>query len=131
MPVFTYDGMYTVIKEEDKKAQQAYLGVTVFFVMVILFYQFWPVWMKIGFWYFLFYYICGYFIMIGVRVLLWVAFYHIGVDLWLFPKYFDSYYNPKKFLLPVVSVRKRPDCFSPSSIVFRAISGFLIFYICR
>jgi len=99
--------------------------------MVILFYKFWPVWMKIGFWYSIFYYICGYFIMIGVRVSLWVAFYHFGVDLWLFPNYFDSYFNPKKFLWPIVSIRKRPDCFSPSSIAFRAISGFLIFYICR
>ena len=99
--------------------------------MLILFYKFWPVWMKLGFWYSIFYYICGYSIMICVRVLIWLVFYHIGVDLWLFPNYFDSYYNPKKFLWPVASFRKRPDCFSPASLVFRAISGYLIFYICR
>lgn len=71
-----------------------------------------------------------YFGTIITRWTLKILFFHLGVDLWLFPNFFMSFYlfAPKKTLWPIVSFEIRSDFFSPASLIFRVSCAAFIIY---
>ena len=98
-------------------------------LFAFLFFSYWPYWLQSATWTGFCYCIVGYFVIGGSRIIIWLVFYHIGVDLWMFPKYRDSW-KPNKFLWPIVSAEKRSDMLDPKAIIFKFMSGALIAYSC-
>mmetsp|Transcript_11827 Transcript_11827/g.19998 ORF Transcript_11827/g.19998 Transcript_11827/m.19998 type:complete len:320 (+) Transcript_11827:3-962(+) len=129
IPVFAFDGFYDIAVTEDKGRQKQYLVVTMGFVLSLVLFRLWPEWLQEAFWYSFVYTFVAYIVTIYVRIALWIAAYHAGVDFWLFPNYFVSFTNPYKILFPVAQYERRPDQKHTGSLIFRLTSASLIIYI--
>jgi hypothetical protein len=75
------------------------------------------------------YTVIAYFTTIHIRIALWIVFYHLGINFWLFPSYFTSFKDPRKILWPVISIEKRADCLHLGNLIFRTMSAGFIGYI--
>lgn len=85
------------------------MSFTVFLTLILVCFRLWPYWLQNAVWNGFVYTLIAYFVMIYVRIGVWIIFYHIGVNVWIFPSYFTSFKDPRKILWPVISVEKRPD----------------------
>jgi hypothetical protein len=129
LPVFSFDGFYIIVQTEDKTKQTGYLFVTMAITMTLVMFKLWPYWLREATWQLCVYSFIAYWVTMVVRVLLFIVFYHLGIDFWLFPNYLISFSNPLKILFPLLSVSRRKDMCDIGSLVFRLTSGGLIGYI--
>ena len=127
-PIFTYDGFYFQPDLKDQDAQKRGLGAMTSLIFVFIFYDQWPQPLKQATWYGLISFLIAYFLTIAAKITLGFTFYHIGVNFWLFPNFFESFVNPKKMLLPLAKAEIRPDFCNPISLLFRLCSASLILY---
>ena len=97
---------YIIERKQDSKFETFWTIFVVSLLFAFLFFSYWPYWLQSATWTGFVYCIVGYFAIGGSRIVFWLFFYHFGVNLWLFPKYRDSW-NPTKFLWPVVFAEKR------------------------
>lgn len=63
-----------------------------------------------------------------LRLILWFAIFHIGIDFWLFPNYFIDSDNIMDSFIPVLTVEKREDMFDVRMLLVRIASAFAVYY---
>ena len=127
LPIFSFDGFYVITKSENVGEQRFYLAIAVLIVLFLIFFNFWPVWLQQLYWNSFYYMFILYFGSAALRLALWVVIYHFGFDFVLFPSFYESVLNPiKKYKLPLFKIEQRKDAWSPGSLFFRVLSGYLL-----
>ena len=80
-------------------------------VLFFLLFRVWPDWLKQGVWYISWYTLVFLIATVIIRAILWFAFFHIGIDFWIFPNYFIGSDNICDTFWPLASYEKREDIF--------------------
>ena len=104
---FTDKGFYSwnVPKSSGKLA--FYLVIAVIIGIAFMLFNLWPLWLKIGIWYFSFYTLMFLLGLILVRLSIWLFLFHFGVDFWIFPNLFADNLGPLESFLPLYFFEKR------------------------
>lgn len=90
----------------------------------------WPLWLKIGIWYFSFYTLMFLLGLILVRLFIWLFLFHFGVDFWIFPNLFADNLGPLESFLPLYFFEKRADDMKMVGVrVLSAVSLVFLVYI--
>ena len=63
-----------------------------------------------------------------MRLIVWFAIFHIGIDFWIFPNYFIDSNNPLDSFIPLLEVERRDDMFDIRYAILRIASVTAIFW---
>jgi translocation protein SEC62 len=90
----------------------------------------WPLWLKIGIWYFSFYTLMFLLGLILVRLSIWLFLFHFGVDFWIFPNLFSDNLGPIESFFPLYQFEKRGDDMKMVGVrILSAISLVFLVYL--
>jgi len=121
-------GFYMLIEKQGGAKQALYLVTAVALAFFFLLFRVWPEWLRI-FVFNISYYLLV--LLIGVailRLIVWFALFHLGIDFWIFPNYFIDSNDIMDSFRPALEVEKREDMFDVRMIVLRIASLFAICY---
>lgn len=98
---FTEKGFYSwdVPKPRGKLAFFLFIGVLI--AIAFMLFNLWPLWLKIGIWYFSFYTLMFLLGLILVRLFIWLFLFHFGLDFWIFPNLFSDNLGPIESFFPL------------------------------
>jgi translocation protein SEC62 len=99
--------MWNVPKPRGKMAFFLVIGVII--AIAFMCFQLWPMWLKIGIWYFSFYTLIVLVGFILLRLVVWLALFHLGVDFWLLPNFFIDSNDIMDSFRPLISFERRQD----------------------
>ena len=77
----------------------------------------WPNWFRQGVFMITLYILVFLFLTVIIRVVVWLAFFHIGIDFWILPNYFRT---------PLFSFEQREDSFDIRMLILRIVSAIVI-----
>jgi translocation protein SEC62 len=99
--------MWNVPKPRGKLALFLFIG----FIIAIAFMLFhlWPMWLKIGIWYFSFYTLIVLVGFILLRLVVWLTLFHFGLDFWILPNFFIDSNDIMDSFRPALSFERRQD----------------------
>ena len=118
--------MWNVPKPRGKLALFLFIG----FIIAIAFMLFhlWPMWLKIGIWYFSFYTLIVLVGFILLRLVVWLFLFHFGLDFWILPNFFIDSNDIMDSFRPLMSFERRQD--DIKMIVLRLASAVaLVFFV--
>jgi hypothetical protein len=108
--------------------QIATLGFIIFIAFFLLLFKVWPEWLRVGVYYTSWYLIV---FLIGtaiVRAIVWFAFFHFGLEIWIFPNYFIDSDNILDSFRPLLEYGLREDWRDPRMLLLRIGSAAAIVY---
>jgi len=83
-------GFYYWQVEKSTGKHAFFLVMLVLGMITFLLFNIWPLWLKIGLWYFSFYTLV---ILVGIIIFrgsVWLLFFHFGLDIWIMPNFFND-----------------------------------------
>ncbi len=98
---------WNIPKPRGKLAFFLFLGFLV--AIAFMLFHLWPMWLKIGIWYFSFYTLIVLVGFIVLRLVLWLFLFHFGLDFWLFPNFFIDSNDIMDSFRPLISFERRQD----------------------
>eukprot|EP00347_Sterkiella_histriomuscorum_P004222 403361278 len=106
-------------KPIQKLAILLVIGVIITFAFMC--FSIWPLWLKIGIWYFSFYTLIVLMGFIVLRLVVWLALFHFGVDFWILPNFFIDSNDIMDSFRPMLSFERRDDDFK--MVILRIVSA--------
>lgn len=108
---FSDKGFYSWLTPKPFKKLVILLVLGILIAIGFMLFSIWPLWLKIGIWYFSFYtlIVLVRFAMLNgfqvgfilVRLVVWLFLFHFGLDFWIFPNFFidsvNTQYNSQLF----------------------------------
>jgi signal transduction histidine kinase len=99
--------MWNVPKPRGKLALFLLIGVLI--AIAFMLFNLWPLWLKIGIWYFSFYTLIVLVGFILLRLVVWLVVFHFGFDFWIFPNFFVDSADIMDSFRPFLSFERRED----------------------
>jgi len=106
---FDCDGYYVITYEGGKGWQNFLLACIIAAVLLACMFPVWPMWAKIGIWYLSVIFLSLYFGVLIIRLVVYVLFWIVGFDFWVFPNINDEYCGFLDSFQPFYSWEKRKD----------------------
>jgi translocation protein SEC62 len=122
---FEPSSVYIVLYEGDKTIQHVFSAIAIVLVLVACMFPAWPAWAKIGAWYVVFSLSTAMFVILIVRMVLYVCLWTVGIDFWLFPNILDEYAGIVDSFRPLYTVEKRRDGYF--MLVVRVLAMVIIY----
>jgi translocation protein SEC62 len=118
--------MWNVPKPRGKLALFLFIGVII--AIAFMLFHLWPMWLKIGIWYFSFYTLIVLVGFILLRLVVWLFLFHFGLDFWILPNFFIDSNDIMDSFKPLLSFERRQD--DLKMILLRLASAVtLIFFV--
>lgn len=102
-------GFYIITYEGNQRWNHFVLGAILLGIFALCMFQAWPLALKLAMWYLSVVLLSAMFILILVRLVLFVLFWFCGYDLWLFPNLFDEDLGVVDSFKPIHSIKYRND----------------------
>lgn len=99
--------MWNTPKPRGKLALFLFIGFIV--AIAFMLFHLWPLWLKIGIWYFSFYTLVVLMGFILLRLIVWLVLFHFGVDFWILPNFFVDSAEIMDSFRPLLSFERRQD----------------------
>jgi translocation protein SEC62 len=112
----TAGSFYIVLYEGSKTVQHIFSGLAIVLVLLLCMFPAWPAWAKIAVWYVVFWLSTAMILILIVRMILYVCFWTVGMDFWLFPNILDEYAGVIDSFKPLYSVERRRDGYAMTII---------------
>lgn len=106
---FKDKGFYSWMVPKPSGKLAFYLVIGIIIAITFMLFNLWPLWLKIGIWYFSFYTLMFLLGLILIRLTIWLFLFHFGLDLWIFPNLFADNLGPIESFFPLYSFEKRQD----------------------
>lgn len=106
---FDCEGYYIVVYEGGNGMQKFMLALLIVGVLLACMFPAWPMWAKIGIWYVSVIFLIIYFGILIIRLVVYIAFWIVGFDFWIFPNINDEYCGFLDSFQPIYSWEKRKD----------------------
>mmetsp|Transcript_148051 Transcript_148051/g.258236 ORF Transcript_148051/g.258236 Transcript_148051/m.258236 type:complete len:361 (-) Transcript_148051:40-1122(-) len=106
---FDAEGFYVITYEGGSGLQHFLLALIIVGVLLACMFPVWPLWAKIGIWYLSVIFLALYFGVLILRMVIYVMFWIVGFDFWIFPNLNDEYCGFLDSFQPVYSWEKRKD----------------------
>eukprot|EP00514_Thraustochytrium_sp_LLF1b_P012642 CAMPEP_0184549668 /NCGR_PEP_ID=MMETSP0199_2-20130426/11572_1 /TAXON_ID=1112570 /ORGANISM="Thraustochytrium sp., Strain LLF1b" /LENGTH=355 /DNA_ID=CAMNT_0026944411 /DNA_START=183 /DNA_END=1250 /DNA_ORIENTATION=+ len=106
---FGPEGYYTWIYEGSKTMRNMLLGLLVFSIAAMCMYPVWPQQAKVGIWYVSVTLLLFIFVLLFVRLILYLLFWAIGFEFWILPNFFDEDLGVMDSFRPLVSFERGGD----------------------
>jgi translocation protein SEC62 len=106
---FDCEGYYIIAYEGGSGMQHFLLALLIVGVLLACMFPAWPMWAKIGIWYLSVIFLILYFGILIIRLIVYVAFWIVGFDFWIFPNINDEYCGFLDSFQPIYSWEKRKD----------------------
>ena len=87
----------------------------------------WPLWLKIGIWYFSFYTLIVLVGFILLRLFVWLFLFHFGLDFWIFPNFFVDSADLMDSFRPALSFERRQD--DLKMVLLRVMSAISLIFL--
>lgn len=118
------DYFYVIAYEGDRSLQYVLLGALIVFILMACMFPAWPLWAKLGVWYLATALLVLMLAIVVVRILVFVMFWVVGFDFWIFPNFFDEYAGVLDSFLPFYTFDRRLD--SWRELVVRLVVGVML-----
>jgi translocation protein SEC62 len=126
MILFDESLCYLVEIERSKKMSYMWLGVLVIVVLAFCMFPVWPLELKIGVWWVSYILLLVMLGLIAVRLAIFLFFYTVGIDVWLFPNLFDEKLGVIDSFKPFLTFTKRQETLL--TILFRVAISLTVAY---
>lgn len=121
-------GFYSWNVPKPRGKLALFLAIGILIAIAFMCFSLWPLWLKIGIWYFSFYTLI---ILVGfilLRLVLWLFLFHFGFDFWLFPNFFVDSAEIMDSFKPFISFERRAD--DMKMVLLRVASAVaLVFFV--
>ena len=115
---------YVLAYEGDKTMQHVMLGAVIFAFLLACMFPAWPMWAKLGVWYAATALLCLMLFIVVLRMVVFVIFWVVGFDFWIFPNFFDEYAGILDSFLPFYTFERRLD--DLQALAVRLIVGIML-----
>jgi translocation protein SEC62 len=118
------DYFYCIAYEGDPTMQYVLLGVLIVVILMACMFPAWPLWAKLGVWYLATALLALMLFIVVLRIVVFVLFWVVGFDFWIFPNFFDEYAGVLDSFLPFYTFERRLD--SWRELMVRAVVGAML-----
>jgi translocation protein SEC62 len=115
---------YVLAYEGDKSMQYVMLGAVMVAFLLACMFPAWPMWAKLGVWYAATALLCLMLFIVVLRMVVFVIFWVVGFDFWIFPNFFDEYAGILDSFLPFYTFERRLD--DLQALVVRLVVGVML-----
>ena len=106
---FGEKGFYTWMIPKPRGKLALFLFIGFLIAIAFMLFNLWPMWLKIGIWYFSFYTLIFLMGFILLRLIVWLFLFHFGVDFWILPNFFIDSNDLMDSFRPLLSFERRSD----------------------
>lgn len=106
-PKMTEKGFYMWIVPKPRGKLALFLFIGFIIAIAFMLFHLWPMWLKIGIWYFSFYTLIVLVGFIFLRLVVWLFLFHFGLDFWILPNFFIDSNDIMDSFRPALSFERR------------------------